>query len=1102
MASEQEIERLIVRLVGEGDSYQRMLREAQEATDSLEREMKRLGGTEKDYEQITSKAAAVTQQVTKAVGAYNWEQRRLQGLLDAGRISQDSYNRQLDKSQQNLRGTAGALQQFNTLISQSTAITRSTENAAEAYRRRLAELNSLLKQGFISQETFNRAVRTAQKDLVAAGGGAAGFAKSVKDVGSSIRGFGVSWSLYVTAPITAFLTASAAAGVRMDSLKRGLTAVTGSAAATEAQLADLREVARLPGLGFAEAIEGSIRLQATGFSANLAKRALMAFGNALATVGKGKADLDGVILALTQISSKGKVMAQEINQLGERVPQIRKIMEKAFGTANTEELQKMGLSSQQFIEGIIGELEKLPKVTGGARNDLENFSDAAFVAFAKVGNAVLTLLAPALARATELVEKLGNWFAALHPSIQSMILVVMGLIAVVGPLAVGIGLTTIAFGALTSAIAASTTAALAFQVATGAILVTALAAVIYELTGMREVAGQFNEEIERSSSLSSQFAAILQGVRSEILQTADALEGVDAKAFAEQQLTAVGKNIDGLQRELREAENVRERLGEWTNQPLFHWLVGETAAADQNIKEIKDKLKAASDFAQELRNRIAAADTATPKSELDTIKEQAALRKETDQYIKSLKSKIETLERGEAATKRASLAERGAGIEGFDKKLNEIDTLVKKHDELNKAKAAKKEAADVQKDLDTLTHKLEAQIAAFGDSKKSAEIYELAQRGANRAGIDRAQALADQLQTMKDAQKAEADLANDVKTLTDNLKAQVAVLEHSALAAKDGTENLYTAKDAEDLFALAARGASEAVLAEARALAQRKKELEDNKKLMEEGKKLMDKYDPKGKFLETFKQLNKMLDAQAITRGVYNKALQDAKNELVEMQEKANIEVSITIQKNDLVRAGTAEFYELIKAGEEFNRKFKLQAGANELAAQAKEELRIQKAQDAVGEPAAIENDVKKAQEELAAAKKLITEIPQASQALQNMFSGINSSAFGNQGGAIPSWVKDAFAGGAAEIQGAVQGALPDGTVSGDAGKIYDVNMGVPKPYDVQVDSGFKPQEHYTQPVPTTSEESEKLLTGILQASQEMVAKPVVILSPVGLGSS
>lgn len=192
------------------------------------------------------------------------------------------------------------------------------------------------------------------------------------------------------------------ASADMDSLKRALTAVAGSSEEAERQLARLKEVAKAPGLGLKEAIQGSIRLQAAGFSAQLAERALKAFGNAVAASAGGKEELDGVTVALAQIASKGKISAEEIMQLAERIPQIRKAMQAAFGTSDTEALQEMGIGAEEFVGKIVTELEKIPPVTGGAKNALENLGDAMFQAFAQAGDVINRYLVPA-------IETVGNW---------------------------------------------------------------------------------------------------------------------------------------------------------------------------------------------------------------------------------------------------------------------------------------------------------------------------------------------------------------------------------------------------------------------------------------------------------------------------------------------------------------------------------------------------------------------------------------------------------------------------------------------------------------------------------------------------------------------
>lgn len=212
-------------------------------------------------------------------------------------------------------------------------------------------------------------------------------------------------ALSAAGPITSLLSVAGLAGMTvmasktaadMESLELGLTAVAGSAEEARRQMARLKEIARLPGLGFQEAIQGATAMQAAGMSAQMAERALMAFGNALATVGKGRAELDGVITALTQIMSKGVVSAEEILQIAERVPQIRRVMMEAFGTASTEAIQEMGITSAEFIERVTAALEKLPRASGGTKGLFENLGDTIMTAFAAAGESINRALVPAL----------------------------------------------------------------------------------------------------------------------------------------------------------------------------------------------------------------------------------------------------------------------------------------------------------------------------------------------------------------------------------------------------------------------------------------------------------------------------------------------------------------------------------------------------------------------------------------------------------------------------------------------------------------------------------------------------------------------------------
>jgi len=238
--------------------------------------------------------------------------------------------------------------------------------------------------------------------------GAAGAAAIVNKASAQMKGalssigqglgVGAGFAIFDTLKntVTGSISSIAEATVKLDSMRLGMTVLEGSTEAANARLQEMRELAKLPGLGFEQAVEGDIRLRSAGISASISKRAIEEMGNALASVGKGKADMDGVILALSQIASKGKVSAEEINQIAERVPQIRAILKGTFGTADTEAIQKMGIPVERFISMVVEGFEKtVPRAMIGLRGGWENLTDAMTAAAAGFGESIgESLLAP------------------------------------------------------------------------------------------------------------------------------------------------------------------------------------------------------------------------------------------------------------------------------------------------------------------------------------------------------------------------------------------------------------------------------------------------------------------------------------------------------------------------------------------------------------------------------------------------------------------------------------------------------------------------------------------------------------------------------------
>ena len=260
--------------------------------------------------------------------------------------------------------------------------------------------------------------------------------------GQDLQNIGGMLTKAVSLPLLAVGTGAVIAATKMDTLKRALVAVAGSTEAADRQLVDLKEAAKLPGLGFAEAIEGSVRLQAVGVEAGRATRLLKAFGNAIATTGGGKTELQRVTVQLGQLSAKGKILAQDLRPIIEAAPAVGRALREAFGTVDAQEIEELGLTTDQFLDRLVSQLERLPAVTGGPKNAFENLKDSLLQA----GDAVGRIMLPTVTRLTELLTQLLESIASLDPKFLKFAVTLGIVAAAIGPLLTVAGRLTTVLG--------------------------------------------------------------------------------------------------------------------------------------------------------------------------------------------------------------------------------------------------------------------------------------------------------------------------------------------------------------------------------------------------------------------------------------------------------------------------------------------------------------------------------------------------------------------------------------------------------------------------------------------------------------------------------
>lgn len=403
----------------------------------------------------------------------------------------------------------------------------------------------------------------------------------VDQTAEKLKSFGSKASRYVSLPLAGVGAAAVKSAMDFERLEMGLGAIMGSSEAAAEEMERLKEVARAPGLGLKQALRGSTNLQAVGFSADEARSALSNMGNALALVGGTAADLDGVTRALTQIVSKGTVSAEEINQLAERIPQIRTAMEEAFGTADTEELQKQGIEGKEFVNELVAELGNLPPAADTVANQFNNLKQDTQLLLKELGVELLPVVKDVVGVLTEAAR----WFTELPKGVKTTVVSVGALATAIGPVSSGLGTILGLLPALKTGMIATFTAIKANLVATGigALLVGLGTAAYFVYDNWAWFRKQFKIIMARTSLL------VLQAQK-KMLEFADTIASKFGSIFPgieRAAVTALGnvkRQISETQQELLDAQNIQ--IGE--KRPEVESKPDEESAKDTG-KKIRDK---------------------------------------------------------------------------------------------------------------------------------------------------------------------------------------------------------------------------------------------------------------------------------------------------------------------------------------------------------------------------------------------------------------------------------------------------------------------------------------------------------------------------------
>jgi len=221
-------------------------------------------------------------------------------------------------------------------------------------------------------------------------------------------------------------------------------ALIGSGQKAKQFLEELKAFAASTPFEFPELLDASKRMMALGFSAEAVIPTMRAIGDTVAGLGGGKALIDRITLALGQMTTAGKVNAQDMRQLTEAGIGAWQILADKIGVSIPQamEMAKKGMISS--AEAVPAILEGMQAKFGGLMEAQmqtltgrwSNVKDQISFVLADIGKALTPLASQLLSAVEPLIGTLKNIvqaFTELDPSIQAAIGGFVAIAAAIGP---------------------------------------------------------------------------------------------------------------------------------------------------------------------------------------------------------------------------------------------------------------------------------------------------------------------------------------------------------------------------------------------------------------------------------------------------------------------------------------------------------------------------------------------------------------------------------------------------------------------------------------------------------------------------------------------
>lgn len=239
--------------------------------------------------------------------------------------------------------------------------------------------------------------------------------KQLSSLQKDLTSFGKSWSLYVTAPLTAAAgVAVAAADVQLKNEQRLLTALRGREDIQQRLIKQAGELQSRSLFGDEEIIGQQAFLASLGLTEKQINDTIEAAAQLSSATGM---TLDSAVKNLA------KTYGGLSGELGESIPKLKEL---------TVEQMKNGEAVKFILENYKGFAESAAETGLGPLQQLKNSIGA-------VGEEIGKVLMPMVQAVANVLKDFAGWLQGLPPTVKTVTVVVGGLVAAVGPLSIGLG---------------------------------------------------------------------------------------------------------------------------------------------------------------------------------------------------------------------------------------------------------------------------------------------------------------------------------------------------------------------------------------------------------------------------------------------------------------------------------------------------------------------------------------------------------------------------------------------------------------------------------------------------------------------------------------